>query len=110
MFGANQIMGSSNDDTDNSATDDNGDHDASNAVGAWGGEGSTQETSSEAQDISSWARVYLDDHPELVAEAKPVIESWFASGHFGKRAQKEFIKYLGIEQSQGERSVANGQS
>jgi hypothetical protein len=34
--------------------------------------------------------------------------AWFAGGVFGKRAQKEFIKYLGIEQSQGERSVANG--
>jgi len=32
------------------------------------------------------------------------------AGVLGKRAQKEFIKHLGIEQSQGERSVANGQS
>jgi len=63
-----------------------------------------------AREISSWAQVYLDDHPNLIAEAKPVVEAWFAQGVFGKRAQKEFIKYLGIEQSQGERSVANGQS
>jgi hypothetical protein len=63
-----------------------------------------------AREISSWAQVYLDDHPNLIAEAKPVVEAWIAQGVFGKRAQKEFIKHLGIEQSQGERSVANGQS
>lgn len=61
-----------------------------------------------AKEISSWALVYLEDHPELIAEAKPVIEAWFARGVFGKRAQKAFIKHLGIEQSQGNRSVANG--
>jgi hypothetical protein len=64
----------------------------------------------DAKDISSWALVYLEDHPELIAEAKPVVEGWFARGVFGKRAQKEFIKYSGIEQLQGDRSVANGQS
>ena len=63
-----------------------------------------------AREISSWAQVYLDDHPNLIAEAKPVVEAWFAQGVFGKRAQKEFIKQSGIEQSLGERSVANGQS
>jgi hypothetical protein len=62
----------------------------------------------DAKEISSWALVYLEDHPELIAEAKPVIEAWFARGVFGKRAQKAFIKHSGIEQSQGERSVANG--
>jgi hypothetical protein len=62
----------------------------------------------EARDITSWAQVYLDDHPELVAEAKVSVGVMFARGVFGKRAQKEFIKYLGIEQSQGEESVANG--
>jgi hypothetical protein len=61
-----------------------------------------------AREISSWAQVYLNDHPELIAEAKPVVEVWIAQGVFGKRAQKEFIKQLKIEQSQGERSVANG--
>ena len=60
-----------------------------------------------AKEISSWGRVYLDDHPELLSEAKPVIERWIAQGVFGKRAQKEFTKQLKIEQSQGERSVAN---
>jgi hypothetical protein len=62
----------------------------------------------DAKEISSWALVYLEDHPELIAEAKPVIEAWFARGVFGKRAQKAFIKHSGIEQSQGEGSVANG--
>jgi hypothetical protein len=64
----------------------------------------------EAKEITERARDYLIAHPELVAEARPVVESWIARGVFGKRAQKEFIKYSGIEQSQGERSVANGQS
>jgi hypothetical protein len=32
----------------------------------------------DAKEISSWALVYLEDHPELIAEAKPVIEAWFA--------------------------------
>jgi hypothetical protein len=64
----------------------------------------------EAKDISSWALVYLDDHPALIDEARLAISGWFARGVFGKRAQKEFIKYLGIEQSQVEGSVANGQS
>jgi hypothetical protein len=64
----------------------------------------------DAKDISSWARVYIEDHPELVAEAKACCREWFARGVFGKRTQKAFIKHSGIEQSQGDRSVANGQS
>jgi hypothetical protein len=47
---------------------------------------------------------------EVDAEARPQIEEWFARGVFGKRAQKAFIKHSEIEQSQGDRSVANGQS
>jgi hypothetical protein len=35
----------------------------------------------EAKDISSWAWVYLEDHPELIAEAKLVVDRW----HFGPR-------------------------
>jgi hypothetical protein len=62
----------------------------------------------EAKEITARAREYLEAHPELVADARPVVESWFARGVFGKRAQKEFIKQSKIEQSQGERSVANG--
>jgi hypothetical protein len=64
----------------------------------------------EAKEISARARDYLIAHPEVVAEVRPIIEEWFARGVFGKRAQKEFIKYSGIEQSQDDRSVANGQS
>ena len=64
----------------------------------------------EAKEISARARDYLIAHPEVVAEVRPIIEEWFARGVFGKRAQKEFIKYSEIEQSQGDRSVANGQS
>ena|SRR5712692_7407411 len=63
----------------------------------------------DAKTITSWAVVYIDDHPELIADvARPQVEDWFARGVFGKRVQKEFIKYSGIEQSQVERSVANG--
>jgi hypothetical protein len=64
----------------------------------------------EAREITARAKNYLIAHPELVIEARPVVESWFARGVFGKRAQKEFIKQLHIEQSQGDRSVGNGQS
>ena len=58
----------------------------------------------EAKDITSWALVYIDDHPDVIAQAPPEIEAWFARGVFGKKAQKEFIKHSEIEQSQGERS------
>jgi hypothetical protein len=61
-----------------------------------------------AREISSWAQVYLEDHPQLLDEARPVVEAWIAQGVFGKRAQKEFIKQSKIEQSQGEESAANG--
>jgi hypothetical protein len=42
----------------------------------------------EAKEITALAREYLDAHPELVADARPVVESWFARGVFGKRAQR----------------------
>ena len=32
------------------------------------------------------AEEYLAEHPELIAEAKPVVWKWFAQGMFGKRA------------------------
>jgi hypothetical protein len=35
----------------------------------------------DAKTITSWAVVYLEDHPELIAEiARPQIEAWFARG------------------------------
>jgi hypothetical protein len=42
----------------------------------------------EAKEITALAREYLDAHPELVADARPVVESWIARGVFGKRAQR----------------------
>lgn len=45
----------------------------------------------EGKEITARAKDYLIAHPELVVEARPVVESWFARGVFGKRAQKEFI-------------------
>jgi hypothetical protein len=62
----------------------------------------------EAREIRALAHDYLSAHPELVADARPVVESWISRGLFGKRAAKAFIKQSKIEQSQGERSVANG--
>jgi hypothetical protein len=62
-----------------------------------------------ASEITSWAKLYLEDHAaELMGEAIKTVERWTREGVFGRRAQKEFIKHLGIEQSQGERNVANG--
>ena len=48
----------------------------------------------DAREISERARDYLIAHPELVAETRPQVESWFARGVFGKRAAKAFIKHL----------------
>ena len=44
----------------------------------------------EAREITARAKDYLIAHPELVADARPVVESWFARGVFGKRAQRAF--------------------
>jgi hypothetical protein len=48
----------------------------------------------EAKEITARAREYLEAHPELVADARPVVESWFARGVFGKRAQRAFCATL----------------
>jgi hypothetical protein len=48
----------------------------------------------EAKEITARAREYLEAHPELVAEARPVVESWIARGVFGKRAQRAFCANL----------------
>jgi len=34
------------------------------------------------------AKEYLAAHPELIAEAKPIIEQWRREGFFGKRAAR----------------------
>ena len=30
----------------------------------------------EAKEITSWAQVYLEDHAELIAEAKAIVDRW----------------------------------
>jgi hypothetical protein len=50
----------------------------------------------EAKEITALAREYLDAHPELVADVRPVVESWIARGVFGKRAQRAFCATLKI--------------
>ena len=47
-----------------------------------------------AREISSWAQLYLEDHPNSIAEAKPVVEAWIAQGAFGKRAQRALCANL----------------
>jgi hypothetical protein len=62
-----------------------------------------------ARDITSWAQLFLEDHAsELIPASIERARAMILSGALGKRAQKAFIKELQIEQSQGERSVANG--
>lgn len=41
-----------------------------------------------AREITAAANDYLRDHPELIAEARVVVERWLAQGVFGKRAQR----------------------
>jgi len=43
--------------------------------------------------------VYLDEHPELVADARPVIEAWTMEGRFGKRAQRALALALGVHKT-----------
>jgi hypothetical protein len=38
------------------------------------------------REIVTLARDYLATHPELIAEAKPIVEQWRREGFFGKRA------------------------
>jgi len=40
------------------------------------------------REIAAAAREYLAAHPELIAEAKPIIEQWRREGFFGKRAAR----------------------
>jgi hypothetical protein len=48
----------------------------------------------EAREIRALAQNYLIAHPELVADARPGVEVWFARGVFGKRAQRAFCAAL----------------
>jgi hypothetical protein len=40
------------------------------------------------REISLAAREYLAQHPELIAEARPIVQRWVAEGFFGKRAAR----------------------
>jgi hypothetical protein len=40
------------------------------------------------REIVIMAKEYLAAHPELIAEAKPIIEQWRREGFFGKRAAR----------------------
>jgi uncharacterized lipoprotein YajG len=64
-----------------------------------------------ARDISVLANQYLAEHrAELIPEAIASARAMILADVLGKRAAKAFKEQLGIEQSQGDRSVANGQS
>ena len=68
-----------------------------------------------AREITGWANVYLDEHPELIHEAIENARAMVLEGALGKRAQCALAQAQGvhkiskIEQSRIERSVANGQ-
>jgi hypothetical protein len=40
------------------------------------------------REINALANAYLAAHPELLAEARVLVERWTAEGVFGKRAQR----------------------
>ncbi len=62
-----------------------------------------------ARDISVLANQYLAEHrAELIPEAIANARAMILAGVLGKRAAKAFKEQLKFEQSQGERSVANG--
>jgi hypothetical protein len=41
------------------------------------------------REIVALAREYLAAHPELIAEAKRIVEQWRREGFLGKRAARE---------------------
>lgn len=56
------------------------------------------------REIVAAGQDYLSKHPELIAEAKVIVECWLTEGFFGKKAQRAwadeaFIKQLNSEQS-----------
>jgi hypothetical protein len=59
----------------------------------------------EARDVTSWATVYLDDHPELYTDAAYTIRAWVARGVFGKRAQRAFANLTSDAQTPNAQSI-----
>jgi ribosome biogenesis SPOUT family RNA methylase Rps3 len=62
-----------------------------------------------AREITSWARLYVEDHhealmPEAIANARAMI----LGGVLGKRAAKQLKEQLINGQFEGEENVANG--
>jgi hypothetical protein len=41
------------------------------------------------REIVTMAKDYLAAHPELIAEAKPIVEQWRKEGFFGKKAARQ---------------------
>jgi hypothetical protein len=44
-----------------------------------------------AREITSWANVYLDEHPELFPEALAQARAMILRGDLGKRAQRALL-------------------
>lgn len=59
----------------------------------------------EAREISERARDYLEAHPELVADARPIIQGWFLRGQFGKRVQRACAALITNAQTQNAQSI-----
>jgi hypothetical protein len=53
------------------------------------------------REITAIAQAYLAQHPELIEEAKPIIEQWRREGFFGKRAAQAEHKSQHLSNSQG---------
>ena len=39
----------------------------------------------------SWAVLFLEDHPSLIAQARQEVEAWARAGFFGKRVQRQLL-------------------
>jgi hypothetical protein len=56
--------------------------------------------------INGLAMDYLAKHPELYANAKPVVERMIAEGVFGKRAQRELRANLTTSEQKQEQPIS----
>jgi hypothetical protein len=59
------------------------------------------------REIVTLATEYLAAHPELIAEAKPIVERWRREGFFGKRAARELERNSQV-MSKEERPAVQG--